>query len=146
MNNLFKITLQLLAVISYSYAFWFNSCSGNNTPFECKCLKKLNNEEYNQYLKCQEVLNSENVAKDGLQYCCAIREFERCALNVIRKKCHEFGIKLFEDQVRAINSLCTVITGDFNRCDSFIPTPVYNWKLDGKRTVSLISSFIKLYQ
>jgi hypothetical protein len=136
MNNLFKITFQLLAVVSSSYAFWSNSCPGNNTPFQCKCLKKLNNEEYNQYSKCQQILNSENVANDGIQYCCAIREFERCALNIIIKKCHELGIKLFENQVRAINSLCTVITDDFNICDSFIPTPVYNFKLDGKRTVS----------
>ena len=117
--------VSVLSLIHCSDVFRHNSCS-RGTPFECKCIRKMNITEYQEFMRCQQSLTDLNVRKDGLIYCCALQEYERCVLPLILERCRESGVELFEYQMRSINSLCTFITGNTNKCDSVsIPTPVY---------------------
>ena len=129
-----ELILVMLAVTHVSQSrhhFGHNRCANSdNSPFECRCIQRLSEEDRQQYQQCVQDLNDENKLRDGLQYCCAVRQYQTCALPTIVKGCKEFGIHLFELHMHSINSLCSFITGNGNRCDDKLPTPVYNSRVD----------------
>jgi hypothetical protein len=113
--NKFSILI-VLSLICFSEAIRNHTCVGDHTAFQCLCLKKFHSADRKAYLKCEEYLVAGAEANDGFVYCCSMREFQKCALTVILKKCHDRGIKYFENQLKDINELCNVITGGFHRC------------------------------
>ena len=114
-----KLILVLILTVSSSNGFWLLNCLGDYTPFQCKCLRKLHYQEGNQWIKCYQIINQ--YFDDSFNYCCALREFERCAFLMVKRRCFSFGVRLFELQTRQINSLCHVITGGFDKCEGWTP-------------------------
>ena len=116
---LIKLILVLILTVSSSNGFWLLNCLGDYTPFQCKCLRKLHYQEGNQWTKCYQIINQ--YFDDSFNYCCALREFQRCAFLMVKRRCFSYGVSLFELQMRQINSLCHVITGGYDKCEGWTP-------------------------
>ena len=116
---LIKLIFVLIFTVSLSNGFWLLNCLGDQTPFECKCLRKLYYQDRIQWTKCYQIVNQ--YFDDSFNYCCALREFQRCAFLLIKRRCFSLGVNLFELQMRQTNSLCHVITGGFDKCEGWTP-------------------------
>ena len=114
---LIKLIFVLIFTVSLSNGFWLLNCLGDHTPFECKCLRKLHYQDRNQWTRCYQIINQ--YFDDSFNYCCALREFQRCAFLLVQRRCFSLGVSLFELQMRQTNSLCHVITGGFDKCEGW---------------------------